>query len=197
MLMLPLGRSKTRDAILTFFFSVPEKEYYLRELERLLKVSVANIRRELLKLEAAGIFRSRRVGNLRYFSLNTAHPLFPEYRKIVSKTIGIAGTLTAVFTDIRRVELAFIFGSVAEGVDRSGSDIDLFVIGSISSRKLHELLAGVHSEIGREINAVLFDVEEVRRRLAERDHFVTSVMEGKKEYVKGSEDELRRAVAPR
>ncbi len=193
---LSLGRSKTRDSILRLFFSSPDREYYLRELERLLEVSVANVRRELLKLEQAGIFKSRRAGNLRYFSVNTSHPLFPEYRSIVFKTIGIAGTLAGVLQDVKSVRIAFIFGSVAGGSDEPGSDVDLFVVGGISSRKLHELISPLQSKIGREINVVLFDQGELRRRIRGRDHFVGSVMEGPKEYLKGSEDELGAIAGP-
>jgi predicted nucleotidyltransferase len=193
---LSLGRSKTRDSILRLFFSSPDREYYLRELERLLGVSVANVRRELLKLEDAGIFKSRRAGNLRYFSVNTSHPLFAEYRSIVFKTVGIAGTLARILHGVKSVRIAFIFGSVAVGSDEPGSDVDLFVVGGISSRRLHELVSPLQSKIGREINVVLFDRGELRRRIQGRDHFVSSVVEGPKEYLKGNDDDLGAIAGP-
>jgi predicted nucleotidyltransferase len=194
---LSLGKSKARDSILRLFFSSPDSEYYLRELERLLGIPVANVRRELLKLEQAGIFNSRRAGNLRYFSVNTSHPLFPEYRSIVYKTVGIAGTLTEILREIASVSLAFVFGSVAEGSDDAGSDVDLFVIGEINARKLHEIISPLQSKIGREINIVLFDREDFRRRYRRKEHFVSAVMGRPKQYVKGSEDEFRAIVASR
>jgi len=190
-----LGKSKTRAAIFRLFFSAPDREYYLRELERLLNLPVGNVRRELSKLEKAGIFKSRRVGNLRYFSVATEHPLFREYSSIVFKTIGIAGTLASALEAVGSVNIAFIFGSVAEKTDRPGSDIDLFVIGGIGSRKLHQLISPIRSRLGREINVVLFDRREFRNRLEKRDHFVSSVMEKPKEYVKGNEDGLRRLAS--
>jgi predicted nucleotidyltransferase len=192
---LSLGKSKARDAILRLFFSSPDREYYLRELERLLDIPVANVRRELLKLEQAGIFKSRRAGNLRYFSVNTSHPLFPEYRSIVFKTVGIAGRLTEILREISSVDLAFVFGSVAEGSDESGSDVDLFVVGKIKARRLHEIISPLQSKIGKEINVVLFDRQEFRRRYRRKEHFVSAVMERPKQYVKGTEDELRAIVA--
>ncbi len=194
---LLLGKSKTRDAILRLFFSLPDREHYLRELERLLGISVANIRRELVRLEKGGIFTSRRVGNQRHFSVNKSHPLFPEYRSIVFKTIGIAGALAAVLSDVPSVRVAFVFGSLARGSERPESDVDLMVIGRINSKRLHELIYPVRSRLGREINVVLFDPDDFRERFRREEHFIRSVMEGPREYVKGTESELRAITTSR
>jgi predicted transcriptional regulator with HTH domain len=49
----PLGltKSKLRRELLRLYFTNPDKEYYLRELERMINFPVGNIRREFLKLE--------------------------------------------------------------------------------------------------------------------------------------------------
>ena len=75
--------SKTRKALFRLYFTNPESNYYLRELERLLGIPVSMIQKELLRLEKDGVFVSSKKGNLTYFSLNRSYPLFDELKSIV------------------------------------------------------------------------------------------------------------------
>ena len=81
------------------YFSNPDNEYYLRELERLLETPVSMIRKELLRLEAEGMFLSKKRGNLTYFYLNKSYPLFDELKSIVFKTVGVQGSDAIYSTD--------------------------------------------------------------------------------------------------
>ena len=76
MKLIGLIKSKTREKILRFFFSNKEKKYYLRELERILKLPIGNIRRELISLEKLGLFKHEKIGNLVYYSLNEKSSFF-------------------------------------------------------------------------------------------------------------------------
>lgn len=63
-------KSKTRQKILGFFLSHPEKEYYLHELERELSLSAGNIRRDLVNLIKIGLFQTSRKGRLTFYKIN-------------------------------------------------------------------------------------------------------------------------------
>lgn len=80
--------SKARKALFRLYFTNPEKEYYLRELERTLDIPVSMIRKELINLKKAGVFNSRKRGNLTYFYVDKTYPLFDELRSIMFKTVG-------------------------------------------------------------------------------------------------------------
>ena len=67
--LFSITKSKLREQLLALYFTNPDKKYYLRELERILKFSVGNIRRELIKLQSAGLFLSESKGNLVYYYL--------------------------------------------------------------------------------------------------------------------------------
>lgn len=84
-----LKKSKTREKILRHYFANPGKKYYLRELERILSLPVGNIRRELLVLEKSGIFNRGKVGNQVYYYINSASPVFEEFKNIISKTFQL------------------------------------------------------------------------------------------------------------
>jgi predicted nucleotidyltransferase/energy-coupling factor transporter ATP-binding protein EcfA2 len=100
----------------------------------------------------------------------------------------IARTLASVRDKIRS---AFVFGSSVRGEQRAESDVDLMVIGNVSLRELTPGLKQAEQELGRQINTVIYLEDEWRRRLRERDSFVSRVLAGKRSFVIGDEDELR------
>ncbi|MDD5568259.1 MAG: nucleotidyltransferase domain-containing protein [Candidatus Omnitrophica bacterium] len=129
-------KSKTRKELFKLYFTNPEAEYYLRELERVLDIPVSMLRKELVRLEQEGVFLSHKKGILLYYSLNKSYPLFSELKSIVFKTVGIEGALKQALVKIRGVELAFIYGSFAKKSENAASDIDLFIMGDIDEDHL-------------------------------------------------------------
>jgi predicted nucleotidyltransferase len=187
-----ISKSKTRASVLRIFFNDPEKEYYLRQLESLTGYSVGNIRREVLALEAGGFLHARYLGKIRLYKLNTSYPLYNEIKGIVRKTVGIEGILASAFEPLEGVDFAFIYGSFAEGRERSSSDIDLLIIGDVRAKKVASLLYEQQSEIGREINSAVYSKEEYIKKLRQKNHFISAVTLAKKIFVKGGADEFRR-----
>jgi predicted nucleotidyltransferase len=88
------------------------------------------------------------------------------------------------------IRLAFVFGSVARGEEKGGSDVDLMVIGGLGLRELAGLLSGVPERIGRSVNPHVLSVAEFRKRIAEGEHLVTQILASPKLFVIGSENEL-------
>ena len=179
------GKSKLRRSILNLYFSHPEKKYYLRELERLLKKPVAYIRREMLALEKAALFNSEFQGKEKYFSLNEKFPLYKELKKIVSKTIGLEKNLADGLADLKNIEAAFIFGSFAKGDQDRLSDIDLMIIGRPDEDKLIAVISRLEAEIGREINYHIFSRDDLTEKIKEKNSFVKSVIRNPKLFLIG------------
>jgi predicted nucleotidyltransferase len=90
----------------------------------------------------------------------------------------------------KRIRVAFVFGSIARGEEKSGSDVDLMVIGQLGLRDLSGLLSGIEEKIGREVNPHVLHEDEFRKRIRTKEHFVSSVMESPKIFIIGSQDEL-------
>src|SRR5271165_6737452 len=91
--VLGLSKSKARRALFSLFFTNPEQEYFPRQLERLSGIFVGNLQKELIKMEQAGLLGSRRLGQLKLYKLNTQHPLYPELKGVVAKTVGLEATI--------------------------------------------------------------------------------------------------------
>lgn len=68
-----------------------------------------------------------------FYQANQEHPDFPEIRALLAKTTGVFRILkTALMPLSSRINLAFIYGSVARGEDKATSDIDLMVSKEVS-----------------------------------------------------------------
>ncbi len=132
----------------------------MRELERILGFSVANIRRELISLQETGLFSREKEGNQVYYYLNKKSPIFSEIRKIVSKTIGIEAILKEKLREVKGIDNAFIFGSFTKGKETSGSDIDIMIIGNVDEDHLITTINKLEKDLNREINYHLFSNNE-------------------------------------
>jgi predicted nucleotidyltransferase len=183
--------SKTRAEIFRLLFQRAGTELYLRELQRRSGLSIRPVQQELNKLAQIGLVKLRNDGNRIYYGANTEHPLFPEIRGIVEKTSGVSSSLATALAG-PGVALAFVFGSVGTGTARPDSDLDLFVIGDLGLRTLVKRLAGMSERVGRVINPHVMSKEEFSRKARTKDHFVSNVLGGKRTFVIGSEDGLRR-----
>jgi len=185
-----ISKSKIRQDLLILFFTDPSKSYYLRELQRMLGHSAGSIRRELLRFQKDSLFVTQKVGNLLYYRLNTTHPLFEELKSIVSKTVGVEGSLRKELSSVKGIKTAFIYGSFAAKREKSGSDIDLMIIGNPDSSVLNEKIAGLEKKLQREINVITYSPEEYKYRRKAKSGFILDVVKNPKILLAGAEDDL-------
>src|SRR4030042_4645930 len=181
--------SRARAEIFRLLFSGAGEELHVREIERRSGLNDSTLRQELRKLVRLEIVQSRRDSNRVYYRAKTESPLYPEIRNLVLKTSGLADVLKSVLMD-KRIRVAFVFGSIARGDEKAGSDVDLMVIGQLGLRDLSGLLSGIEEKIGREVNPHVFHEAEFRKRVRAKEHFVSSVMETPKLFIIGSHHEL-------
>lgn len=185
-----LFKSKARTAIFQLYFTNPEGSFYLRELERKLEIPVSIIRKELLRLKDEGVFLSEKKGNLVYFYLNTAYPLFDELKSIVRKTIGIEGLIKEAVLKLKGVKVAFIYGSFAKAKEKAKSDVDLFLMGNIDEGQLIRQLNNIEKTIKREVNYTIFSQEEYKKKKKKKDSFIVDLLNNPKIMLVGSKNDL-------
>lgn len=185
-----LFKSKARSAIFQLYFTNPESLFYLRELERMLDIPVSIVRKELIRLEEEGVFLSEKKGNLVYFRLNTAYPLFDELKSIVRKTIGVEGLIKETVLKLKGVKVAFIYGSFAKQKERAKSDVDLFLMGDIDEGQLVRQLNNMENTLKREVNYTIFSQEEYKKKKKSKDSFINDLIRNPKIMLIGNEDDL-------
>lgn len=189
-----LFSSKVRVEILSVFFMNPERELYMRQVERLTGEDYKNISMELRNLKEIGLLSSRKKGNLKYFSLNKKFVIFEELKSILMKTKGAVGILRQAVSTKRDIDYAFLYGSFATGEERAESDIDVMIIGRISLEEVLTSIRGPEEKLSREINVSLYELHEIRKRVKDDDPFIMEVLRGSKIMLVGDEDELRRII---
>lgn len=180
--------SKTKRSLLKLFFTNPERPFYTREIAKITGEPLNAVRRELGHLGKAGLLKSRKEGNLKYFEVVKEFPFYLELKKIIYSTIALGDYLTDRLKDSESIELAFIYGSVARNEETEKSDIDLFVVGEIEEEELHGLASDIEMGIGREVNYTLMTKREFDERKARGEPFLKRVMAERKLAVKGNLD---------
>lgn len=150
----------------------------------------STIRQELRKLVRLGLVKGRKDSNRIYYKANRSHPLYPEVNNLVLKTVGLVDILKDALRD-ERIQVAFVFGSIAEGNETASSDVDLFVIGELGLRTISGLLTGVSEKIGREINPHVMSVNEFRKRIEAGEHFISGLIKSPKLYIIGTKNDLK------
>jgi len=182
--------SRIRAKILGWLFTHPDESFFVRQMALILKEDPTNVSREMAKLEELGILRSKRNGNLKHFQANQECPFFEELKGLVLKTTGVAGRIRASLDKLAGIEYAFIYGSYAKGEEKADSDVDLLIIGDVDMDRLDSNLGKLEKTLGREINYVLYSMEEFKSKKKAKDGFLMDVVSGKKIMLVGAENGL-------
>jgi predicted nucleotidyltransferase len=184
-----------RGDVLAATLNQPDKWWYLSELAQFLTTTPSSLQRELKALVDGGILQQRREGIRTYFKADTRSPLFPELRGLVEKTVGVVPTLQELLAPIHAgLDCAFVYGSVARRDEHALSDVDLMVIGSLGLAELTPALRKAEARLGRDVNATSYSTREFRQKVGAQDHFLSEVLKGSKQFVKGDQRDLDEIV---
>lgn len=184
---------KTRQVLLVLLYTRADEEHLQESLIKLAGLGRGTVQRELEFLARAGVVRRVVRGRQVYFRANADSPIYTELRGLVVKTVGAADVLRAALAPLQgRIRVAFVYGSVAAGTERRGSDVDVMVIGAASFAEVSWALAGAQKTLGREVNPSVYAPADFRARVAAKQHFLSSVLKGEKMFLIGDDRELAR-----
>jgi len=145
---------------------VGDSEYSIAELARLAHTDTGTMSREVKRLEAAGILRSRDVGRTKLARANQEAAFYRPLRDLVAIALGPAEVLGEELGRLEGIAAAAIFGSwAARAAGEPGpspNDIDLLVIGRTDRDELHEALIHARDRLGREVNPVVVSPSQWR-----------------------------------
>lgn len=182
---------QTRSAVLSALLLRPESSLHVRELARLTGASAGSLHRELRLLADMGLLLRQEVGRQVHYRANTAHPVHTELAQLLRKTAGLVDVLREALEPLGgKVDLAFVYGSMASGTERAGSDVDLMVLGRASFADLAGVLAPAQLALRRDVNPTVMTRREFAQKLVAGDGFAGSVMKGDKLWLKGEEGDL-------
>lgn len=183
---LEMTKSRLRQKILSYFFTNPNTNLYLREIASILKEDPGNLSKEFSKLEKEGLFVSALRGNQKYFYLNKKYPLYREVKSIIFKTIGVEGSLKEIVNKLEGIETSFIYGSFAQNKENNLSDIDLLIVGNPDEDKLMQMIEDVEKRLQREINYNIYPKKEFKDKIKKKDSFILNIIKRPKIILKGA-----------
>ena len=184
--------TKTQQQVLRLLFGQPGRSFYANEIVRYAGLGIGTVQRELARLSEAELLVVTRLGNQKHYQANASAPIFEELRGIVIKTFGVADVLKGALAPfVDKIQLAFIYGSVANGTDTAKSDIDLMVIAKgLSYTALMSQLGEFEAQLGRAVNPTLYSPAELNRKRKEENSFVQRVLHQPKIILMGSMDDI-------
>ncbi len=184
--------SKVQQRVLGLLFVNANRSFYTNEIVRFVDSGVGVVQRELEKLAQSGLVTVHKIGNQKHFQANPDAPIFAELRGIMLKTVGLADILRLALLPLSdKIQAAFIYGSIAKGKDTAKSDIDVLIIGNgLAYADMYDALSANESSLGRPVNPSIYSMQELQRKLAEDNTFVSRVLEQPKIFLIGSDDDL-------
>ncbi len=189
---------QTRSRVLSALLLHPERALHVRELARVAQTSPGSLHRDLRALADLGLLIRQDVGRQVTYQANAQSPVFSDLAGLLRKTAGLADVLREALAPLgERVQLAFVYGSMADGTDRPGSDVDVMVLGDAGFADVTLALTDTAQALGREVNPTPMSPADFARRWADGDGFARSVATGARIWIKGGEDDFAELVAHR
>lgn len=154
--------------VLSLFTNDFSREYYVREVEKLLKISPRTAQLILEDLEDKGTIESKIRGKIKTFKLNPSeftkrYLVFVEQYKAIAfleKRLLIKEIIEKITPHVKGI--GTIFGSYVKGLEKEGSDLDIFIAGDYNQEEVKR----VSKNLGIEISVKCYPIKTFEKNLA-------------------------------
>lgn len=144
-----------------------DKEYYIREVQKILNISPRTAQLILDDLEKKAVLESKMRGKIKAYVLKKGilakeYLLFTERYKRISfleNNVLIRAIVEKIVPFMKG--MIAIFGSYAKGVQKEDSDLDIVVVGSYNVQKVKE----ISKLFGVEISVKVYSLGIFKKRL--------------------------------
>jgi predicted nucleotidyltransferase len=184
--------SPVQKRVLGLLFGQPKRRFQSGELIRLAGSGTGAAHRVLTRLANAGLVTVTRAGNQKHYQANRSSPVFNELHSLIVKTVGLVEPLReALKPKAEAIHAAFVYGSVAKGTDKAGSDIDIMIISDkLTYPDLFDALTRAEAALARPVNPNVMTRKEWRAKRAEHDSFAARIAASPRLFLIGSDDDL-------
>lgn len=187
--------SQTRLKLLQIFLNNPEKQYFVRELTRLVGSQINAVRRELDNLSTLGLIKiiiqdedipkdgkksklPVQKNKMKYYRVVTGFLLYPDLKNLIRKNQSTIEQELAV--ELQKIGPIQYLALTGKFVGMEHLPTDLLIVGSVSADKCKKIISAYEKKLNNEINYTLMDANEFSYRRSVADKFLYSVLDNKK-----------------
>lgn len=182
--------SRVRVKLYKIFFDNPTEMYYVRELTRKTSEEINAVRRELNRMDKAGIISKENRGNRLYYFINESYDFYEDLLSLVGKTTGIGQSIRQNKAKLGKVKFAMLSGKFIRRKNRDPQDVDLLVVGDIVLPELSVIVQKEEQRRQTEINYTVMTENEFMFRKNRRDPFLLGILSKSRIMVIGDEEGL-------
>jgi len=154
--LLPLLRSRLEGELLAEILLHPDREYNASELATRYGASLPTVVRELDRLAASGVVRSRKVGRVRLVQADPTSRATRPLTELAALSFGPIAVIADEFAGLAGAVAVYIFGSwAARYSGESGPpphDVDVLVVGRPDRQQLYDAANAAEARLGAEVN---------------------------------------------
>lgn len=153
--------------ILSLFTNEFNREYYIRETGKLLRISPRTAQLILESLENKGIIESKTKGKIKTYRLKVSEftkrclTLTEEYKTIafLENNLILKEVIEKITPNIKGIGI--IFGSYAKGIEKKESDLDVFIAGTYDKEEIKR----TSRNLGIEISVKCYPLETFEKNI--------------------------------
>jgi len=116
--------------VLSFLTKFSDKEFYERQIARKIGIAYGSANRALNDLHSTDAIKRRQEGKMYFYSVDFSNAAIIEFKKLIN--IMLVEPLTEELKNIS--SRIVLYGSCAQGIDTSHSDLDLFIVSNDKER---------------------------------------------------------------
>lgn len=182
--------SEVRLRILDLLLTSPEEPLHVRAIVRRVDAEINAVRRELNNLTKIGLLTKRQSSNKIFYSVDTAHPLYPELLSMLAKEKGLGADIIKNKENLGKLEFAILSLAFLKGRESTPLDVDLFLVGDINFDNASKIVKAYEKKIGKEINYSVMTSEEFLFRKRKNDSFIFKVLSQSRSMLVGDEEKF-------
>ena len=176
--------SEARAKLLRTLLSQPTRTYHLRGLAAAAGVDSGNASKALKGLANTHLVRLIPDARGTLYQAEDKSPLFKPLRELFLVSGELLNDLKVVASKLA-ADQVMVFGSVAKGTDGPDSDVDVLVIGKLSSVEAQAAFNRLGRKHHRPVNVMVVDQRTMAKQVAAGSAFWRDILDGKIIMLKG------------
>ncbi|MBI2405540.1 winged helix-turn-helix transcriptional regulator [Candidatus Microgenomates bacterium] len=181
--------SRARIKLFEVFYGNPRQIHHVRDLVRLTGEEINAVRRELARMEEAGMLRREPRGNRLYYGVRPDYQFYQELLQLVVKTTGLGAAIRKNREKLGKISYVMFSGRFVRWMPRRTNDeVDVLIVGDVVLPELVTFIREEQKRRSEEINYTPMTREEFDFRKRRRDPFLLEVISGSKVMIVGDEE---------